>query len=53
MIKIFPFEMKGVKYSMILIKTIYVLKFKIFGQYYFMNKVQKKIVELQLTYLEL
>lgn len=53
LIKIFPLEMKGVKCSMIIIKTIYVLKFKNFGQYSIVDKVQKKIVELQLTYLEL
>jgi hypothetical protein len=36
---------------MIVIKIIYVLKFKILRQYSIVNKVQKKIVELQLTYL--
>ncbi len=53
MIKVFPLEMKGIKCSMIVIKTIYVLKFKIFGQYSIVDKVQKKIIKLQLTYLEL
>ncbi len=46
MIKIFPLEMKRVKYSMIVIKKNYVLKFKIFGQYSIMDKVQKKFVPL-------
>ncbi len=50
MTKILPLEMKGAKCSMIVIETIYVLKFKIFGHYSIVARVQKKIAKFQLTY---